>query len=189
MRVAASALIACSLAAVTAVGCGDIDASSEPFPGTILFQDAEGGFEFRLLQPPWLPPFVVTYMLPTSTLRMTFSIVPPVNATVTTDVSVLLKEALYSLQFSKVTGDPAAAMAEVKGSLPGGTTIDPMNDVLTASGTSGVEMAWQEGEALFHRDAFLAGTATPTFRLHFSAQKPIDDDPMVAQMINSFRAK
>ena len=50
-------------------------------------------------------------------------------------------------------------------------------------------MAWQETTTVFHRDAFLAGSATPTFRLHFTAEKAITDDPMVGQMINSFRAK
>ncbi len=43
-------------------GCGDIDAGSAQFPGTILYQDSDGGYEFRLLEPPWIPPFVVTYM-------------------------------------------------------------------------------------------------------------------------------
>ena len=50
-------------------------------------------------------------------------------------------------------------------------------------------MAWQEAEGVFHRDAFLAGPGTPTFRLHFTAQKEIADDNMVGQMISSFRAK
>lgn len=185
MRVAASGLIACALAAVVAVGCGDIDGGSEPFPGTILYQDPDGGFEFRLLEPPWIPPFVVTYQ----EVKQTFAVVPPANATISADPTVLLAQALYSLQFYKVTGDPATAMAQVKGTLPGGATTVPMNEVLTASGSTGVEMAWQEAAAIFHRDAFLAGSATPTFRLHFTAQKAIDDDAMVAQMINSFRVK
>ena len=46
-----------------------------------------------------------------------------------------------------------------------------------------------ERETVFHRDAFLAGTGTPTFRLHFTAQKEIAEDPMVGQMISSFHAK
>ena len=79
-----------------------------------------GAFEFRLLEPPWIPPFVLTYQ----ELRLTFSVVPPPDATITADPTVLLAQALYSLQFSQVTGDPAAAMAEVKGSIPGGGTAD-----------------------------------------------------------------
>jgi len=57
------------------------------------------------------------------------------------------------------------------------------------AGTAGVEMTWQEEQDVFHRDAFMAGTGTPTFRLHFTAQKEISDDPMVGQMISSFHAK
>lgn len=178
------ALLACALAVVPAAGCGDIDASTAQFPGTILYQDPQGAFEFRLLQPPWIPPFVLTYQ----ELRLTFSVVPPPDATITADPNVLLAQALYSLQFSQVTGDPVAAMAEVKGSIPAGGSAESA-PVDTATGTTGVEMTWQENADVFHRDAFLAGTGTPTFRLHFTAQKEIAEDPMVGQMISSFHAK
>lgn len=181
---AVSALLLCALAVVPAVGCGDVDATTAPFPGTILYQDPQSAFEFRLLEPPWIPPFVVTYQ----TLRVTFSVVPPPDATVTADPNILLAQALYSLQFSQVTGDPVAAMAEVKGSVPGGNSA-ATGSVDTATGTTGVEMTWQEEADVFHRDAFLAGTGTPTFRLHFTAQKVIADDPMIGQMISSFHAK
>jgi len=87
---AVSALLLCALAAVPAVGCGDVDATTAPFPGTILYQDPQAAFEFRLLQPPWIPPFVVTYQ----ELRVTFSVVPPPDATVTADPNVLLAQAL-----------------------------------------------------------------------------------------------
>ena len=113
--------------------------STAPFPGTILYQDPQGAFEFRLLQPPWIPPFVLTYQ----DLRLTFSVVPPPDATVTADPNVLLAQALYSLQFSQVTGDPVAAMAEVKGSIPGGSSA-ASGRVDAATGTTGVEMTWQE---------------------------------------------
>jgi hypothetical protein len=175
--------MACSLAAMSAAGCGDIDGSSAAFPGTILYLDPNGGFELRLLQPPWIPPF---YYAPVQT---TYSVVPPVTATVTADPLVLLAEALYSLQIWKVSGDPATAMEAVQGTIPGGATSVPVAVVSTADNTSGVEIAWEETETVFHRDAFLAGPGTPTFRLHFTAQQPIADDDMVLQMINSFRAK
>jgi hypothetical protein len=175
-------LLACALLVSSAVGCGDIDGDSALFPGTILYQDPAGAFEFRLLQPPWIPPFVYPG------LDVTFSVVPPPDATVSADPTVLLAEALYSLQFSKVTGDPATAMATVKGTIPSGGAV-ATEEVMAASGSTGVEMAWQEAEAMFHRDAFLAGSGTPTFRLHFTAKKEISDDDMVGQMISSFRAK
>jgi len=180
---AVTGLLACALAASSAVGCGDVDAGSAQFPGTILYADPKGAFEFRLLEPPWIPPFIY------ADLGVTFAVVPPPDATITADPLVLLAEALYSLQFSVVTGDPAAAMADVKGTIPGGGTTVPTGMVMAASGSTGVEMAWQETEAVFHRDAFLAGSGTPTFRLHFTAKKEIVDDPMVGQMINSFKAK
>ncbi|HXT99863.1 MAG TPA: hypothetical protein VN903_02655 [Polyangia bacterium] len=182
---ALTALFVCALAVGSTAGCGDIDASTAEFPGTILYQDPGGAFELRLLQPPWLPPFLVKY----SDFQMTFSVVPPPDATVTTDLNVILGQALFSLQMSKVTGDPAAAIAEVKGSLPGGSSVEPQGPISNASGSSGVEMAWQEEVDVFHRDAFLAGPGTPTFRLHFTAQQEITDDPMIGQMIASFRAK
>jgi hypothetical protein len=175
-------LLACALLVSSAVGCGDIDGDSAEFPGTILYQDPNGSFEFRLLQPPWIPPFFF------SQLNATFSVVPPPDATVSADPLILLAEALYSLQFSEVTGDPATAMAAVKGTIAGGGTV-PVEEVTAASGSTGVQMAWQEAEAMFHRDAFLAGSGTPTFRLHFTAKKEITDDDMVGQMISSFRAK
>jgi hypothetical protein len=179
------ALVGLTLAASSAVGCGDVDGGSAQFPGTILYEDPASAFEFRLLEPPWVPPFVVAV----AGVPMTFSVVPPPDATITTDTAVLLSQALYSLQFSTVTGDPASAMATVKGTIPGSATTVPTGMVVAAAGSTGVEMAWQESAAVFHRDAFLAGTATPTFRLHFTAQKEIAEDPMVGQMINSFRAK
>jgi hypothetical protein len=184
---AATALLVCSLAAASTAGCGDADGGSAPFPGTILYKDPIGAFEFRLLQPPWLPPF--RYVYTDLQLDMTFSIVPPIDATITTDVEVLLAEALYSLQFSKVTGDPATAMAAVKGTIPGGGAAVPAFPVSTVEGSTGVEMAWQEKPTVFHRDAFLASPGTATFRLHFTAQKEIADDNMIGQMISSFLAK
>jgi hypothetical protein len=180
---AALGLIACALATSSTIGCGDIDGDSAQFPGTILYQDPAGAFEFRLLQPPWIPPFIYPG------LDVTFAVVPPPDATISADPTVLLTEALYSLQFSKVTGDPATAMANVKGMIAGGGSSVPTGMVTAASGSTGVEMAWQEAEGMFHRDAFLAGSGTPTFRLHFTAQKEIAEDDMVGQMISSFRAK
>ena len=178
-----TALMVCSLAGIATAGCGDIDGSTAQFPGTILYVDPKGAFEFRLLQPPWIPPLFFP------DIEQTFSVVPPPDATVTPDISILLREALYSLQFYKVIGDPMTAMAEVKVTIPGGGSAVPTEVVETATGSTGVEMAWQENEAVFHRDAFLAGPGTPTFRLHFTAQKEITDDNMVGQMISSFRAK
>jgi hypothetical protein len=174
---------ACVLVALSAAfaGCGDIDAEQQPFVGTHLYQEPMGAFELRLLVPPWIPPVVYA--------GQTFSVVTPMNATITADPTVLLSEALYSLQVSPMTGDPAAAMQAIQVTLPGTGATTPGVAVLTASGATGVEMAWQESPAVFHRDAFVARPGTATYRLHFTAKKDIADEAMVAQMIASFTPK
>src|SRR5688572_13822251 len=154
-------------------GCGDIDAEDQPFVGTHLYQQPTGAFEFRLLVPPWIPPVVYA--------GNTFSVVTPTNGTITADLMVLLREALYSLQISEATGDPAAAMQALQVTLPGTGATAPGVSVLTASGATGVEMAWQESASVFHRDAFVARAGTKTYGLHFTAKKDITDEAMVAQ--------
>src|SRR4029078_2942447 len=105
------ALLLCTLAVGSTAGGGDIDGGTAEYPGTILYQDPEGGVEFRLLQPPWPPPFLYKF----EDLRLTFSVVPPPDATVTTNLDIILGQALYSLQFSKVGGHPSAGSGEAKG--------------------------------------------------------------------------
>jgi hypothetical protein len=172
-RICAGVALAAALA-----GCGDIDANEQPFVGTHLYKDPMGAFEVRLLVPPWIPP--VLYM------GETFTVVTPMNATITANPTVLLTEALYSMQISPMPGDPAAAMQAVQVTLPGTAAMAPGVSVLTASGATGVEMAWQESATVFHRDAFVARAGTATYRLHFTAKKDITDEAMVAQMIASF---
>ena len=171
---------ACVLVALSAAlsGCGDIDAEQQPFVSTHLYKEPMETFELRLLVPPWIPPVVYA--------GQTFSVVTPMNATITADPTVLLSEALYSLQVSPMPGDPATAMQAIQGTLPGTGATVPGVSVLTASGATGVEMAWQEGTAVFHRDAFVARQGTATYRLHFTAKKDIAEEAMVAQMIASF---
>lgn len=177
-RVRACVLVAL---AATFAGCGDIDAEQQPFVGTHLYQEPMGAFELRLLVPPWIPPVVYG--------GQTFSVVTPMNATITANPTVLLSEALHSLQVSPMTGDPAAAMQAIQGTLPGTGATASGVAVLTASGATGVEMAWQESAAVFHRDAFVALPGTATYRLQFTAKKDIADEAMVAQMIASFTPK
>jgi hypothetical protein len=170
----------CAVVALGAAlaGCGNIDAEEQPFVGTHLYKEPMGAFEFRLLVPPWIPP--VVYM------GQTFTVVTPMNATITTNPLVLLSEALYSLQISPEPGDPASAMQALQITLPGtGANVQPTS-VATASGAAGVEMAWQESATVFHRDAFVARTGTRTYRMQFVAKKDISDEPMIAQMIASF---
>jgi hypothetical protein len=165
-------LCACALAALVAAGCGQVDGGSEPFVGTVLFQDPAGGYTLHLLEPPWIPITVET---------VTTFVVPPDDAT----VSLQESDALYSLHVDPLAGAPAAALAATTAGLPGAGGAKPQN-VRTASGATGVELAWQEAATLFHRDAFLAGPSGQTFRMHFTAKRSIAGDPMISQMIVSF---
>jgi hypothetical protein len=166
--------------ALAAASCGDLDAGSQPFVGTVLYQDPAGTFSLRLLEPPWLPPLTIQ--------GQTFFIVPPSDATVSADPTVVLSEALYSLQVQRPAGAPADAMLSIKAALPV-TAMAVQHPIRSASGAIGVELAWQESATMFHRDAFLAEAATPTFQLHFTAKHAIGDDAMVTQMIVSFDPK
>jgi hypothetical protein len=163
---------------MAAAGCGDVDATEQPFVGTVLYEDPAGAFTLRLLEPPWLPPLKVE--------GRTIFVVPPTDATISTDPAIVLGEALYSLQIDPPGGAaPADAMQAVKSGLPSTAVAIQDSPVRTAFGATGMELAWQMG-LQYHRDAFLAGPGTPTFRLHFTAKRDIGDDAMVAQMIASF---
>jgi hypothetical protein len=182
-------LVVCLLAGLAAApGCGAIDAEDEPFAGTIVYQDPGGGFALRLLQPPWLPPL--------STEGTTIFVVPPSNATVTADLSVVLDEALYSLNVGRASSTPLAEARALETSLPP-AAMAAEAPAGTASGATGLEVSWQEprqapepdvagGEFRFHRDVFLAGPGTLTYQLRFVAKRTIEDDAMVDQMITSF---
>ena len=172
------------VALIAGAGCGAIDAEDEPFAGTIVYQDAGGAFALRLLEPPWLPPL--------STLGTTIFVVPPSNATVTADLSVVLDEALYSLTLGPESGSPATLGHTLGAPLPAVAMADE-TPAMTASGATGVQVAWQEetegeteGGTRFHRDVFLAGPSTLTYHLAFTAKREIADDAMVGQMITSF---
>jgi hypothetical protein len=165
-------------------GCGAVDAEDEPFAGTIVYQDPGGAFALRLLQPPWLPPL--------STYGTTIFVVPPANATVTADLSVVLDEALYSLNIGPESSTPVALARALSASLPA-PAMAVEAPAGTMSGATGLEVSWQElqqkvagGELRYYRDVFLAGPATLTYQLHFAAKQAIEDDAMVDQMITSF---
>jgi hypothetical protein len=180
VRCAIGALVAWTLVA----GCGAQDAESEPFAGTILYEDKTGAFALRLLEPPWLPPIV--------TGGETIFVVPPSDATVTADLSVVLDQALYTLVVGVVlapgAGDPSDAAQHLTVSLPAAAMTE-QTSVRTKTGATGVQITWQEtqeGVVLYHRDAFVQGPSTSTYGLAFTAKRPFADDAMVGQMIISF---
>lgn len=198
MRAAALAL---ALAPVALAACGEVDAENEPFVGTVLYEHPMGAFRLRMLQPPWLPPLELE--------GETIFIVPPQDATVTTDPAIVLGEALHSLQIGpQLSASPAAAADAVAAGLPAPTTtgtapgsvsgsvqgsVQVQGSVMlrrreleTASGAPYVELSWQEGDAIYRREAFVAASGGATFHLRFRARNPNADDPMIAQMISSF---
>jgi hypothetical protein len=166
-------------ALLTLVGCGDIDAGSTPFPGTVLYVDPAAAYQFHLLEPPWIPaPFDT----------VTVFVVPPSNLNDVTDLSA----AIYSLHIDTVLGTPQGnrdteASGVINTSTVPASKIHLVEGTLrTVSGASGYELSWQPAAGLFERDAFLAGPSTATFRLQFGAKEPISDDDMITQMILSF---
>ena len=119
-------------------------------------------------------------------------VVPPADATVTADLSVVLDEALYSLDIGPASSTPAAQARALSTSLPPAALADEA-PAGTASGATGLQVSWQgprqdavDGELRYHRDVFLAGPATLTYQLSFVAKRAIADDAMVDQMITSF---
>ena len=160
-------------------GCGDIDAGSTPFPGTVLYVDPAGAYQFNLVEPPWIP---------VSTEGVTLFIVPPSNLSNVTDLS----DAIYTLHVDAVGGTPEGSRdSEESGVFATATApiaslqISEING-RTLSGATVYELSWEPSAGLFERDAFLAAPSSPTFRLQFGAQVPIAVDDMVAQMILSF---
>ena len=170
-------LLALALAAFAA--CGDINGGSQPFAGTVRYQDPAGEYELRLLEPPWFP-----LVLPTETLF----VVPPDNITIS--VTAQESDALYSLHVIPVNGDAASAMMAAAASASPPWNLATLRSIkAAASGVSGSELSWQESATAFHREVFLGGSAVRTFHLHFTAKKPMADDAMITQMIVSFTPK
>jgi hypothetical protein len=159
---------------VSAAGCGDIDGSKQPFPGTVLYQDLMGRFEMRLLVPPWIP-------IPPITGDTTIFVVMSDSVTLASQES----DALYSLDVNTVDGSAQAALtAAAKG--PPAWDLSKQKPVKTTSGAAGAEVSWQESPTVYHREVFLGAATASTFHLHFTAKKPIADDDMITQMILSF---
>jgi hypothetical protein len=167
------------LAPVLAAGCGDVDAGSTPFAGTVLYTDPAGAYQFNLVEPPWIP---------SSFDDVTVFAVPPSDLTQVTDLSA----ALYTLHVDTVIGTPEISRdneeSAVFDTATGGTSTFQISEgvVRTVAGDDAYQLAWIPSSGLYERDVFLAGPSSPTFRLQFGAKVPIADDPMITQMIVSF---
>src|SRR5262249_39600178 len=99
-------LPACLLALLASVpACGDGIANDEPLACMVACEDPQGTFSMGLLAPPWLPP-----LQPSSLNGQTVSVVVPSDIT-TTDLTVILSEALYTMIVAEVPGTPGALAA------------------------------------------------------------------------------
>jgi hypothetical protein len=162
-----------ALLAAAAAGCGDVDASSQPFVGSVLYQDPGGAYTIRLLEPPWVP-----IPLPTGE---TLFVVPPNGGEISLDES----DALFSLHIAAVSGTPSDLAADATSGLPASAAVHQQT-VHTAGAASGTDVSWTESATVFHRDAFLAAGGKSTYRLQFTAMQSMAGDPMITQMIVSF---
>jgi hypothetical protein len=166
-------------AAVGGVGCGDVDAGSTPFAGTVLYLDPAGAYQLHLLEPPWIPD---------SFDAVTVFVVPPSDLNDVTDLSA----ALYTLHIDTVLGAPeigrdneeSAVFATATG--PASTLQISDASLRTVSGATAYELSFEPSAGLFERDVFLASPSSATFRLQFGAKASISQDEMVTQMILSF---
>jgi hypothetical protein len=167
-----------ALSPVLALGCGDVDAGSTPFAGTVLFVDPAGAYRFNLVEPPWIPD---TFD------GVTVFVVPPSDLSAVTDLSA----ALYTLHVDTALGAPESnrdnEASAVFATATGTSSLQiAEGTVRTVAGDQAYELAWIPSSGLYERDVFLAAPTSATFRLQFGAKVPIADDPMITQMILSF---
>jgi hypothetical protein len=172
-------LLLAGLPSLVSAGCGDVDAGSTPFPGTVLYADPAGAYQFNLLEPPWIP---------ASFEGVAVFAVPPTDLTDLTDVTDL-SSALYTLHIDTVTGTPEGNRDSEESSVFATATAATQiveDSVETVAGPTAYELSWQPSSGLFERDVYLAGPSTATFRLQFGAKEALSGDAMVTQMILSF---
>ena len=162
--------------AVASAGCGDINAGSEPFPGTVVYVSPQKTYHLRLLEPPWLPVTLQSetlFLVPSSSLS----------------VSVASKEsdALYSLHVTPRPGNALTAFQTSASAQSPPWDLGAMQQVTAVGGQTGLDISWQESAAVFHRQAHIDGdSAASSFELRFTGRKSLADDPMILQMIISF---
>jgi hypothetical protein len=168
-----------ALAPALVAGCGDVDAGSTPFAGTVLYTDPAGAYRFNLVEPPWIPDPLDS---------VTVFAVPPSDLSAVTDLSA----ALYTLHIDTVIGTPESSRnneeRSVFGTATGASSSQSAEGTIrTVAGDDAYELAWIPSAGLYEQDVFVAGPTSATFRLQFGAKVPIADDPMITQMILSFQ--
>jgi hypothetical protein len=157
-------------------GCGDIDAGSQPFPGTVVYVSPQKTYHLRLLEPPWLPVTLqaeTIFLVPSSSL----------SVSVTSQES----DALYSLHVTPRPGNALTAFQNSASAQSPPWDLGSKQQVTAVGGQTGLDISWQESATVFHREAHIDGdSAATSFELRFTGRKSLADDPMILQMIVSF---
>ncbi len=166
-------LLALSLALV---GCGDINAGSQPFAGTVSYTSPDKAYHLQLLEPPWVP---VT--LPTETVFLVPSSIISVSA------AAEESDAIYTLHVTPRPGNAAAAFQSSASAQTPPWDLSTRQSVVVIGGQSGLDISWQESATVYHREAHIDGaTSASSFELLFTGPKPLAGDGMILQMIISF---
>jgi hypothetical protein len=173
------AMLGAACAAVLAglAACGDINGGSGGFPGTVVYESPAKDFHFHLLEPPWIP-----FKLPTGE---TFFLVPP-EGTITI-TAALESDAAYTLHIAIQSGDANAAF---QAHVIGAWDLSKKQALTTLGGDAGVEISWQEGAQVYHREAYVNGSAAGTsYQLRFTAKTSLANNPLIDQMVLSFEPR
>jgi hypothetical protein len=162
-------------------GCGDVDASAVSFPGTVVYESPSGSYHFHLLEPPWIS-------ISINNNSQVLFLVPPTDIAVTVSASAQEADALYSLRVTAQAGDAASNFQAH--ALQNQWDASKQKSITPVGGDAGIEINWQEAPAVYHREADIDGSTPGTsFLLKFTAKVPLDDDPMIDQMVLSFQPR
>lgn len=171
-----------ALLCAAVAGCGDMDGGAGNFPGAFAYESPAMDFHFYLLEPPWIP---VT--LPTGE---TFFLVPPDGTITISPTAVQETDAAYTLHITGQSGDAATAFQAAASAQSPAWNLGNQKTFTTAGGDDGVEISWQEAAAIYHRQAYVNGSAAGTsYELRFTAKVSVASDPMVDQMVFSFEPR
>ena len=175
-RVVALALLAASSVA-PALSCGDINGGGGGFPGTVVYESPAKDFHFHLLEPPWIP-----IKLPTGEI---FFLVPPEGMISITAAQET--DAAYTLHIALQNADATSAY---QAHIISAWDLSKKKTFMTPGGDAGIEINWQEGPKVYHREAYVNGsTAGTSYQLRFTAKTPLDDNALIEQMVLSFEPR
>ena len=165
--------------AVALAACGDVDAGSGRFPGTVVYESPAKDFHFHLLEPPWIPfksptGEIFFFVLPEGMLSLTMGVNPDVDAAYTLHIALQNADADSAFQAHAV----------------GLWDLSQKKTFTTPGGDTGVEISWQESATVYRREAYVNGSSAGTsYQLRFTAKTPLGDNAFVEQMVQSFEPR